>query len=83
MVCGKMMKKRERECKGIEPALDSLDKSTNPAQGGAKSGALTPRDPDLAALVAAWPTLPPALKAGIVALIQAHGLHTGNAAGGE
>lgn len=29
-----------------------------------------PADPDLAALVRAWPDLPPALRAGIVALVR-------------
>lgn len=43
--------------------------------GGAKSGALSansdPIDPDLQRLIEAWPTLPAALKAGIVAMIDA------------
>lgn len=30
-----------------------------------------PSDPDLAALAAAWPTLPEAVKAGIVAMVRA------------
>lgn len=30
-----------------------------------------PADPELAAIVAAWPTLPPAIRAGIVALVHA------------
>lgn len=32
-----------------------------------------PTDPDLSALVAAWPTIPPAVRAGIVALVKATG----------
>jgi len=31
----------------------------------------TPTDPDLAAVVAAWPELPEAIKAGIVAMVKA------------
>ncbi|MGO8903852.1 MAG: hypothetical protein ACLQU5_36755 [Isosphaeraceae bacterium] len=30
-----------------------------------------PKDPDLAAVVEAWPELPEALKAGIVAMVKA------------
>jgi len=56
------------------------DSSGNPHGSdacGAKSGA--PRapeganDPDLAAVVNAWPTLPPAVKTGIVAMVKASG----------
>ena len=32
-----------------------------------------PTDPELAAVVAAWPDLPPALRAGIVAMVKAAG----------
>ena len=43
--------------------------------GGAKSGALSPKtlpaDADLAQIVAAWPTLPQTIKAGIVAMVKA------------
>jgi hypothetical protein len=31
----------------------------------------TPSDPDLAAVIAAWPALPEPIKAGIVAMIKA------------
>lgn len=31
----------------------------------------TPTDPELAAVVAAWPALPPAIRAGVVALVRA------------
>jgi hypothetical protein len=59
--------------------------NTNPAKklqqmaivGGAESGAVSARvalsDPDLTAVVNAWPTLPDALKAGILAMIRATG----------
>lgn len=33
----------------------------------------TPTDPELAAVAAAWPTLPPAIRAGIVAMVAAAG----------
>ena len=32
-----------------------------------------PADPELAAVVAAWPTLPPAIRAGVLALVAAAG----------
>ena len=32
-----------------------------------------PADPELAAVVAAWPDLPPAIRAGVVALVKAAG----------
>jgi len=35
------------------------------------SGVTNPTDPDLAAVVAVWPDLPPALRAGIVAMVKA------------
>jgi hypothetical protein len=62
---------------GIEPTQHSLENCTNRAPGGAKSGALAPErpaiDPALAALIDAWPTLPEAIRAGIVALVRASG----------
>ncbi len=45
--------------------------------GGAESGAVppisTPNDPDLTRLIDAWPTLPEAIKAGILAMVTAAG----------
>ena len=35
-----------------------------------------PTDPDLAAVVAAWPGLPPAIRAGVLALVRAGGAGT-------
>ena len=62
---------------GIEPHAHSPEDSTNPAQGGAKSGALpvqsTAIDPALAALIDAWPGLPEAIRAGILAMVRAAG----------
>jgi len=40
---------------------------------GASGPGITPQDPDLAAVVAAWPGLPEALRAGIVAMVNAAG----------
>jgi hypothetical protein len=60
---------------GIEPTPRSAEDSTNPARGGAESGALTPYsaalDPGLSALVDAWSTLPEPIRAGILALVEA------------
>jgi hypothetical protein len=62
---------------GIEPHQHSPENSTNPAPGGAKSGALDltkPNiDPALASLIDAWPKLPEAIRAGILAMVQAAG----------
>ena len=62
---------------GIEPHPVSPENPTNPAPGGAKSGALAPQtpaiEPTLAALIDAWPTLPEAIRAGILAMVRAAG----------
>jgi hypothetical protein len=60
---------------GIEPHVDSQENSTNPAPGGARSGALATKaiDPALAALIDAWPTLPEAIRADILAMVKAAG----------
>jgi hypothetical protein len=50
--------------------LHSPENSTSPASGGAKSGAL---DPVLTAVIDAWPELPEAIRAGILALVHAAG----------
>jgi len=56
--------------RGLEAPANSPEDSTNPAAGGARSGALAPEkpalDPALSALIDAWPTLPEPL------LIQAY-----------
>ena len=56
---------------GIEPPLNSPGNSTGSVPGGAESGASTREipaiDPDLARIVQAWPDLPPAIRAGILA----------------
>jgi hypothetical protein len=62
---------------GIEPPPSSPENTAFPAQRGAKSGAPTPTrpniDPALAALIDAWPTLPEAIRAGILAMVRAAG----------
>ena len=65
--------------KGPEHPSNSCGKVADCEAGGAESGALggdsvekhAPADPDLAALITAWPTLPAALKSGIVAMVKA------------
>ncbi len=41
------------------------------APRGDFGGVAVPTDPELAALIAAWPDLPPAIRAGIVAMVAA------------
>jgi hypothetical protein len=41
------------------------------SEGGAESGALATIDPALASLMNAWPGLPEAIKAGILAMVNA------------
>jgi hypothetical protein len=63
--------------RGLETPANSPQNSTNPAPGGAKSGALdakTPAiDPGLAVIIDAWPKVPEAIRAGILALVRAAG----------
>jgi hypothetical protein len=60
---------------GIEPPANSPEKTAHSAQGGAKSGAPAMHspaiEPDLAVLIDAWPALPAAVPAGIVAMVKA------------
>lgn len=67
---------------GIRTLADSPKKTGIPESGGSKSGntradsdpptaPAMPTDPDLAAVVAAWPALPPAIRAGVLALVRA------------
>jgi len=60
---------------GLEHLSISSDKMPVPESGGAESGALSvperPIDPDLQRLIDAWPTLPEAVKVGIVAMVEA------------
>jgi hypothetical protein len=47
------------------------EKTAPSSEGGAKSGAPVPKDPALAILIDAWPHLPAALRAGILAMVEA------------
>jgi hypothetical protein len=57
------------------PSVKSLGNAISRNPRGAQSGALGTQDPltdpDLDAIVAAWPTLPEAIRAGIVAMVKA------------
>ena len=63
---------------GLEPSPDSKQTARIHESGGSKSvnidaslPPVAPVDPDLAAVAAAWPNLPPALRAGILAMVNA------------
>lgn len=60
---------------GAELPQHSTAKSPDPRPGDADSGAVStisaPTDPDLGRIVAAWPALPDAIRAGIVAMVNA------------
>jgi hypothetical protein len=60
---------------GFEAPLENTGNSSGSDQSGAESGALgareAPLDPELAVVVDAWPALPDAIKAGILALVRA------------
>ena len=60
---------------GVEPPPENTDKTGVLNQSGAESGALDAQkaelSPELAAVVEAWPKLPPAIRAGILAMIRA------------
>ena len=66
--------------RGLEPGAASVggdkDLQNRPARSGAVSGAVPVErppaaDPGLAQVVTAWPDLPQAVKAGIVAMVKA------------
>jgi hypothetical protein len=63
--------------KGSELPLNSSGNEGFPDESGAESGALDaeiePKDPELGAIIDAWPTLPEALKAGILAMVRTVG----------
>jgi hypothetical protein len=60
---------------GLEHLSQGGGKAPLSQTGGAESGAIPPdfeqMDPDLQTVIDAWPTLPSALKAGILAMIAA------------
>ena len=55
---------------GLEPVKDSCRNTHVSLLSGNKCSAYL-NDPDLSAVVSAWPQLPSALKAGIVAMVKA------------
>jgi hypothetical protein len=63
------------EAAGIELGPQSSGNSALGGQSGAECGARgaqnAPIDPELAAVIDAWPALPAAIKAGILAMIRA------------
>jgi hypothetical protein len=66
---------QKRVCMGIEPPAESPENNTLLVECGAKPGAPTGRtasiDPALAAVIDAWPKLPEAIRAAILALLRA------------
>jgi hypothetical protein len=58
---------------GLEQPANSTGNTTRHKSGGADSGALSADcctiDPDLATIIAAWPTLPDAIRRAMLALI--------------
>ncbi|UCC30279.1 MAG: hypothetical protein JSU86_19025 [Phycisphaerales bacterium] len=71
----KVLTEGQTEREGFEPPQDFPEKTTVSEQGGAESGAhaapIAVSDPDLRAVVSAWPELPEALRKGIVAMVKA------------
>ncbi len=63
-----------------EPAQTCEQPPDNSADS---SASLAGNDPDLAAVLQAWPTLPEAIKAGILATVRAVGGTLATAEGGE
>ena len=73
---------------GFEP---DYGKSTNPSvlahsrteavQNPVQSDMVTSLDPDLIALIQAWPTLPPAIRQAISSIVSVHGTATLQAVG--
>jgi hypothetical protein len=62
------------EDRGLELALKSLEKQWGKPRDGAKSGAVAAQggaiEADLAAIIAAWPTLPEAVRRQMAALVR-------------
>jgi hypothetical protein len=62
---------------GFEPPAKLSEKTPFASTGGAESGALGSEidslDPGLAEVVKAWPTLPEAVRADILAMVRAAG----------
>ena len=68
---------------GLEHLAKTTGKTNDSKAGGAESGAvgseIGPIEPDLRRLIDAWPTLPDALKTGIVAMVEAAAKSDGEA----
>jgi hypothetical protein len=60
----------QRECIGIEQPPKTSEKLHFPQQHSAESDAPAPIDPDLVRIIQSWPTLQPALKSAITAIIS-------------
>jgi hypothetical protein len=62
------------EAAGIEPPQQYAENSSGSREGGAKSGALAaqngPVDPDVSAVVEAWPTLPVIVRQNVLAMVR-------------
>ena len=62
---------------GLEPATRSTGNNAIQGRGGAECGAVGAQSalmvPDLQAIIKAWPELPDAVKAGILAMVHAAG----------
>jgi hypothetical protein len=69
---------RKVEAAGIEPLASSTGNAADRPSGGAESGALTVPaksggrvEAGLVAVIQAWPRLPDAMRAGILAMVRA------------
>jgi hypothetical protein len=64
----------EADGKGFEPISNSSGNQGDSDESGAESGArgaqIKLKDPDLGAIIDAWPTLPEPIKAGILAMVR-------------
>ena len=62
---------------GLEPVdvstLPTRDLRLSVSDGGAECGAVEDCDPELATLIEAWPRLPAAIKAAILAIVRSAG----------